>query len=117
MAKLTKLTLRGYKSIKEATIEFGSMNVLIGANGAGKSSLVSFFRLLNEMMGERLQQFIAQNGRAQPTTHRNQFAKLNNIVVAQQKCCVYTSLAVLLCNKYACEVENVGFLHWFAARP
>ncbi len=65
MSKLTKLTLRGFNSIKDATIDFGSMNVLIGANGAGKSSLVSFFRLLNEMMGERLQQFIAQNGRAQ----------------------------------------------------
>ncbi len=56
--------LRGYKSIQATTIEFTSMNVLIGANGAGKSSLVSFFRLLNEMMGERLQQFIAQHGRA-----------------------------------------------------
>ena len=64
MSKLTKLTLRGYKSIKDATIEFGAMNVLIGANGAGKSGLVSFFRLLNEMMGERLQQYVAQNGRA-----------------------------------------------------
>lgn len=69
MSKLTKLTLRGYKSIKEATIEFGLMNVLIGANGAGKSSLVSFFRLLNEMMGERLQRFIAQNGRAHSLLH------------------------------------------------
>lgn len=65
MSKLTRLSICGYKSIKDATIEFGSMNVLIGANGAGKSSLVSFFRLLNEMMGERFQQFVAQNGRAQ----------------------------------------------------
>ena len=64
MLKLNRLTLRGYKSIREAEIEFRAMNVLIGANGAGKSSLVSFFRLLNEMMGERLQQFIAEHGRA-----------------------------------------------------
>lgn len=69
MTKLTKLTLRGFKSIKDATIEFGSMNVLIGANGAGKSGLVSFFRLLNEMMGERLQQYVAQNGRAHSLLH------------------------------------------------
>lgn len=69
MTKLTKLTLRGYKSIKDATIAFGSMNILIGANGAGKSALVSFFRLLNEMMGERLQQFVAQNGRAHSLLH------------------------------------------------
>lgn len=64
MAKLNRLTLRGYKAIKDAAVEFHSMNVLIGANGAGKSALISFFRLLNEMIGHRLQQFIAQNGRA-----------------------------------------------------
>ena len=64
MLKLNRLSLRGYKSIRESDIAFGSMNVLIGANGAGKSSLVSFFRLLNEMMGGRLQQFVAEHGRA-----------------------------------------------------
>ena len=64
MLKLTRLALRGYKSIRDAEIEFGPMNVLIGANGAGKSSLVSFFRLLNEMIGGRLQQFVAEQGRA-----------------------------------------------------
>jgi len=69
MARLTRLKLHGYKSIKEATIEFSSMNVLIGANGAGKSSLVSFFRLLNEMMGARLQEFIGQHGRAHSLLH------------------------------------------------
>ena len=64
MLKLNKLQLRGYKGIRDATIEFQLLNVLIGANGAGKSSLLSFFRLLNEMMGERLQHFIAMHGRA-----------------------------------------------------
>jgi predicted ATPase len=46
-------------------MEFGSMNVLIGANGAGKSSVLDFFRLLNEMVAGRLQQFIAEQGCAQ----------------------------------------------------
>lgn len=64
MLKLNSLALRGYKSIRDVEITFGAMNVLVGANGSGKSSLVSFFRLLNEMMGDRLQQFIAANGRA-----------------------------------------------------
>ena len=31
------------------------MNVLIGANGAGKSNFVSFFRLLRELIDQRLQ--------------------------------------------------------------
>ena len=37
MLKLNRLSLRGYKSIREADIEFGSMNVLIGANGSERA--------------------------------------------------------------------------------
>lgn len=39
---LERLQLSGYKSIREADLEFTKLNVLIGANGAGKSNLVSF---------------------------------------------------------------------------
>jgi predicted ATPase len=44
---LTKLTIQGFKSIERQTIELGALNVLIGANGSGKSNLLSalsFFR-------------------------------------------------------------------------
>jgi len=44
---LKKLTVQGFKSIERQTIELGSLNVLIGANGSGKSNLLaalSFFR-------------------------------------------------------------------------
>jgi len=50
-------------------LELRSLNVLIGANGAGKSNLISFFKMLNEMMGGRLQQYIAVSGRAQSILH------------------------------------------------
>jgi predicted ATPase len=46
-------------------LELGAMNILIGANGAGKSNLVSFFKMLNEMMAGRLQTYIGTSGRAQ----------------------------------------------------
>ena len=50
MNRLTKLTLRGFKSIQETSdFPFTERNVLIGANGSGKSNLISFFRLLNWM--------------------------------------------------------------------
>ena len=65
MAKLRRVVLNGFKSIKAMDLELRSMNVLIGANGAGKSNLVSFFKMLNEMVGERLQQYIGTSGRAQ----------------------------------------------------
>ena len=64
MPKLSKVRIRGYRSIKDATLELRPLNVLIGANGAGKSNLVSFFKLMNELMAGRLQQFVASTGHA-----------------------------------------------------
>ena len=69
MAKLQRVLLKGFKSIREMDIELRSLNVLIGANGAGKSNFVSFFKMLNEMMGMRLQGYIGTTGRAQSLLH------------------------------------------------
>lgn len=62
---LRRVALKGFKSIKEMDLELRDLNILIGANGAGKSNLVSFFKMLNEMMGGRLQEYIGMSGRAQ----------------------------------------------------
>jgi predicted ATPase len=69
MAILKKIEIHGYRSIKSASLELRPLNVLIGANGSGKSNFVSFFKLLNEMMGERLQEYIGMSGRAQSMLH------------------------------------------------
>lgn len=50
------LSIDGFKSIRSLQdFPLSSLNVLIGANGAGKSNFVSFFRLLHELMEQRLQ--------------------------------------------------------------
>ena len=36
------LKIFGYKSLKNVDIELSKLNVLIGANGVGKSNLVSY---------------------------------------------------------------------------
>ena len=69
MPKLKNLTIRGFRSIKEMTLELRPLNVLIGANGAGKSNLIAFFKLVNELMGGRLQQHIGTTGRATANLH------------------------------------------------
>ena len=69
MSKLNSISIRGYRSLKEATLELRPLNVLIGANGAGKSNLVSFFKMLNELMAGRLQQYVASTGRATSNLH------------------------------------------------
>ena len=66
---LRRIVLSGFKSIKSMDLELRPLNVLIGANGAGKSNLISFFKLLNEMMAGRLQLHIGTTGRAQSLLH------------------------------------------------
>ena len=41
--QLTSLEIEGYKSIKSCKLELGALNILIGANGAGKTNFISFF--------------------------------------------------------------------------
>jgi predicted ATPase len=69
--KLKKIEISGYKSIgsEGQSIEFGDITVLLGANGAGKSNLVSFFKLLNSMTTGDLQVFIGQQGYAESLLH------------------------------------------------
>src|SRR5438445_425547 len=69
MAMLKRVLLNGFKSIKAMDLELRPLNVLIGANGAGKSNLVSFFKMLNYMMAAHLQTYIAEGGRAQSVLH------------------------------------------------
>jgi predicted ATPase len=63
MAQLEKLTIKGFKSIRSLEgLELRQLNVLIGANSAGKSNFIAFFRLLNELIEGRLQLHVAQRG-------------------------------------------------------
>jgi len=63
---LRNIAIKGYKSIRELDLELKSINVLIGANGSGKSNFISFFKLLRSMMQSQgeLQLFIGQSGGA-----------------------------------------------------
>ena len=57
---INKLTIEGFRSIRKLEdFELRALNVLIGANGAGKSNFVSFFRLLREIVEQRLQVALA----------------------------------------------------------
>jgi predicted ATPase len=69
MIRLASLRLKGWKSIRDATIDLRPLNVLIGANGAGKSNLISFFQLIHEMTIGRLQVHVGTVGGAESLLH------------------------------------------------
>ena len=66
MSSLDQLTIKGLKSIQELIdFDLKSLNVLIGANGAGKSNFIEFFRMISAMMKPHgLKEFIAGNADA-----------------------------------------------------
>ena len=51
-----------FRSLED--FELRSLNVLIGANGAGKSNFVGFFRLLRDLIEQKLQLAVAKEGGA-----------------------------------------------------
>ncbi len=69
--KLKEMTIKGFKSISSEgqTLEFGDITVLIGANGSGKSNVVSFFKMLGHMMTGALQKYISEQGFANSLLH------------------------------------------------
>ena len=65
MDAIKKLTIEGFKSIRRLEdFELRSLNVLIGANGAGKSNFVGFFNLLRQLIDQKLQLGVNSEGGA-----------------------------------------------------
>lgn len=59
---LDRILLKGFKSIADCDVEMKPLNVLIGANGAGKSNFIGFFKLLREIFEENLQRYVSKSG-------------------------------------------------------
>lgn len=65
-SRLKEIKISGYKSLGTDTqpinLEMGNLNIIIGANGAGKSNFISFFQMLANMMTGALQIYVGKNG-------------------------------------------------------
>ena len=68
---LKRIQLKGFKSIKSMDLELRALNVMIGANGSGKSNLISYFKMLNTMMNRNggIPKFVMDSGYAQSLLH------------------------------------------------
>ncbi len=62
---LNTISVKGYKSIRGLeALELNNLNIVIGANGSGKSNFVQIFRMLMAMSQKNFGQFILENGGA-----------------------------------------------------
>ena len=67
--KLKTIKLKGYKSLLDAKMQFNDVTVMLGANGAGKINMVSFFQMLNFISTGALPDYVGRNGGSDPLLH------------------------------------------------
>jgi predicted ATPase len=60
--KLANIKIKNFKSIKELDLSLNNLNILIGANGAGKSNFISFFKFLNFLLEDELKYYLEKYG-------------------------------------------------------
>lgn len=59
---ISKIALSGFKSIKTLDLTLTNLNVIVGANGSGKSNILSLFRLIQNAIDKKLQYYVSKNG-------------------------------------------------------
>lgn len=70
--KLQEITIKGYKSIafdRPVTLKLNDISILLGANGAGKSNIISFFRMLSYMMSKSFGKYVELSGTSNALLH------------------------------------------------
>ncbi len=69
MTKLDGIFVIGFKSIADAMLQLRPLNVLIGANGSGKSNLIEVFSFLRACIQGRLERYVREAGGANRILH------------------------------------------------
>ena len=73
---LTRLSVAGYRSVRNLPVAIAPVTVFVGANGSGKTNLYRALRLLAEATAGRLSRALADEGRTMlVVTHEMEFAR------------------------------------------
>ncbi|MCD4652702.1 AAA family ATPase [bacterium] len=69
--RLKQIRIAGFKSINSngQIIPLKDINIMLGANGSGKSNLISFFKMISYMSTKALQDFIGKQGFSDAVLH------------------------------------------------
>lgn len=101
---LRNIKVKGFKSIREMDLDLNPLNVLIGANGSGKSNLLSVFRMVHHMFLEGFEYYVRRFGGTEHFLHFG--SKVTNNI----------SVEFLFEDKkgYAFNIKpNIDQLFWF----
>ncbi len=61
-SQIDRITIRGFRSIRSCDLKLRDINILIGANGAGKSNFLAVFCMMEQIFAKRLQKYVTYNG-------------------------------------------------------
>ncbi len=62
---IRNITIKGFKSFRKVVdFKLNDLNIIIGANGAGKSNFIQIFHMLSAMINNRFSDYIRSNGGA-----------------------------------------------------
>ena len=59
---IERIIIENYKSIRMLDLSLGPINLLIGANGAGKSNFISFFQVVNRIYEGKIKEYSLKKG-------------------------------------------------------
>jgi predicted ATPase len=96
---LESIFIQGYKSFRELELPLAPVNVLIGANGSGKSNFIGMFKMLHRMMNGELQLHVAQTGGADQVLHYGR--KVTEEMILR----LWFRRAETLANGYECHLK------------
>lgn len=106
---MDNILIKGYKSFSEQYFNLRNINLLIGANGAGKSNFLSLFELLGRSFNQGLEQYVALKGGVDKFLHQGR--KVTDIIetrISQDRCSYKLSL-IEADGKLLVRSEQLGY--------
>lgn len=110
---ISNIIIENYKSVRQLDFEMKPINILIGANGVGKSNFIGFFKFLKHIYDQNLQLHVAEEGGSENILH---FGSKNSEYVRgyisfDNKSGYTFKLKPSKDNKFFYEYEDSGFNH------
>jgi predicted ATPase len=111
--QLSRIILRGFKSIADCDIQLSQLNILIGCNGAGKSNFISFFRMVQEILDRHLQVFVGRQGGPDTILHfgRKTTEQLEIKLYFNDNTTYFATLEPTQDNRLMFSKESLGSVH------
>ena len=85
---IDRIYINNFKSIRKLNeLKICPLNVLIGANGVGKSNFIAFFKLLNNIVENKLPSYVASSGYADKVLHfgKKKSKEMGGFVMVRKK--------------------------------